>query len=101
MTDQPQKSIGLSQNQYFRTSCTEVAAAGGGVGLVGTDGGFAVVAGGVSESDRASLEAMLIFKFGTIDPELKALIPKLLLLDPLARTQQIMTLSREALLESL
>jgi hypothetical protein len=52
------------------------------------------------ESDRASVEAMLIFKFGTIDPELKALVPKLILLDPLARTQQIMTLSREALLES-
>jgi hypothetical protein len=55
---------------------------------------------GREESDLASLKAMLIFKFGTIDPELEALIPKLLLLDPLARIQQIMTLSREALLES-
>ncbi len=55
---------------------------------------------GREESDRAALEAMLTFKFGTIDPDLEALIPKLLLLDPLARTQQIMTLSREALLES-
>jgi hypothetical protein len=52
------------------------------------------------EVHRASVEAMLTFKFGTIDPELEALIPKLLLLDPLSRTQQIMTLSREALLES-
>jgi hypothetical protein len=52
------------------------------------------------EAGRESIEAMLIVKFGTIDPELKALVPKLILLDPLARTQQIMTLSREALLES-
>jgi hypothetical protein len=41
---------------------------------------------------------MLAFKFGAIDPELEAVIPKLVLLDPLERIQQVMTLSREALL---
>jgi hypothetical protein len=50
------------------------------------------------EADRAHLSTMLIFKFGTIDPELEAIIPKLMLLDPLERIQQVMTLSREALL---
>jgi hypothetical protein len=43
---------------------------------------------------------MLAFKFGAIDPELQAIIPKLLLLDPLQRVQKVMTLSREVLLES-
>jgi hypothetical protein len=51
------------------------------------------------EADRAHLSNMLIFKFGAIDPELKAIVPKLMLLDPLERIQQVMTLSREALLE--
>jgi hypothetical protein len=55
---------------------------------------------GREEADRASLEAMLAFKFGAIDPELQAIIPKLLLLDPLQRVQKVMTLSREVLLES-
>jgi hypothetical protein len=41
---------------------------------------------------------MLMFRFGTIDPELEAIVPKLTLLDPLERIQQVMTLSREALL---
>jgi hypothetical protein len=50
------------------------------------------------EADRAHLSNMLIFKFGAIDPELEAVIPKLVLLDPLERIQQVMTLSREALL---
>jgi hypothetical protein len=54
---------------------------------------------GRAESDRASLEAMIIFKFGAIDPELEQVLPKLLLLAPFERTQQVMTLSREALLE--
>jgi hypothetical protein len=55
---------------------------------------------GREEGDRTSLEAMLAFKFGAIDPELQAIIPKLLLLDPLQRVQKVMTLSREVLLES-
>jgi hypothetical protein len=50
------------------------------------------------EADRAHLSNMLIFKFGAIDAELEAIIPKLMLLDPLERIQQVMTLSREALL---
>jgi hypothetical protein len=50
------------------------------------------------EADRAHISSMLIFKFGTIDPELEAIVPKLMLLDPLERIQQVMTLSRKALL---
>ncbi len=36
--------------------------------------------------------------FGAIDPELEAIVPRLMRLDPLERIQQVMTLSREALL---
>jgi hypothetical protein len=39
-----------------------------------------------------------MFRSGAIDPELEAIIPKLMLLDPLERIRQVMTLSREALL---
>jgi hypothetical protein len=54
---------------------------------------------GREESDRANVTGMLIARFGAIDPELEMVIPKLLDLDPIKRAQQIMTLSREALLE--
>ncbi len=51
------------------------------------------------EGHRASLEGMLIAKFGSIDAELESLIPRFLKLDPTERARLIMTLSREALLE--
>jgi hypothetical protein len=59
---------------------------------------FPIAASGREEADRAHLSNMLIFKFGAIDAELEAVIPKLMLLDPFERIQQVMTLSREALL---
>jgi predicted transposase/invertase (TIGR01784 family) len=54
---------------------------------------------GREEADRANVVGMLIAKFGAIDPELERVIPKLMELDPIKRAQQILTLSREALLE--
>jgi hypothetical protein len=53
---------------------------------------------GREEADRAHLSTMLMFRFGAIDPELGAIVPKLMQLDPLERMQQVMTLSRGALL---
>jgi hypothetical protein len=52
------------------------------------------------EVHRETIAGMLIAKFGTMDPELENVIPKLINLDPTQRAQLIMTLSREALLES-
>jgi hypothetical protein len=43
---------------------------------------------------------MLTFKFGSIDPALEAMIPQLMKMDPIERSRLILTLSREALLES-
>ncbi|NJM46227.1 MAG: hypothetical protein HC860_08630 [Alkalinema sp. RU_4_3] len=61
---------------------------------------------GREEADRAHISTMLMFGFGAIilrrgfanDPELEAIVPRLMRLDPLERIQQVMTLSREALL---
>lgn len=54
---------------------------------------------GREEADRANVAGMLIARFGTIDPELETIIPKLLDLDPIERARSIITLSRAALLE--
>jgi hypothetical protein len=54
---------------------------------------------GHKEADRASLVGLLVAKFGVIDPELEAVIPQLLTLDPTERARSVMTLSREALLQ--
>jgi hypothetical protein len=55
---------------------------------------------GREESDRANIAGLLVAKFGSIDPELEAMIPKLMKMDPTERSRLILTLSREALLES-
>jgi hypothetical protein len=52
------------------------------------------------EAARTWIEAMLTCKFGSIDPELEAIIPKLMKMDLIERSRLILTLSREALLES-
>ncbi|NJM46487.1 MAG: hypothetical protein HC860_10135 [Alkalinema sp. RU_4_3] len=54
---------------------------------------------GREEADRANILGMLIARFGAIDPELEALIPTLMDLDPVQRARSIITLSRAALLE--
>jgi chromosome condensin MukBEF ATPase and DNA-binding subunit MukB len=51
-------------------------------------------------SDRANIAGLLVAKFGAIDPELEAVIPNLMKMDPTERSRLILTLSREALLES-
>lgn len=56
---------------------------------------------GREEADRANIMGLLVAKFGSIDPELEAVIPKLIHLDPTARARLVITLSRQALLESL
>jgi flagellar biosynthesis/type III secretory pathway protein FliH len=50
------------------------------------------------EAARTWIKAMLMVKFGSIDPELEAIIPKLMNMDPTERSRLILTLSREALL---
>jgi hypothetical protein len=52
------------------------------------------------ESDRANIAGLLVAKFGSIDPELEAMIPRLMKMDPTDRSRLILTLSREALLKS-
>ena len=54
---------------------------------------------GREEADRASITGMLVAKFGPIDSELEAVIPRLLTLDPTERARSVMSLSREALLK--
>ncbi len=54
---------------------------------------------GRKEADRASVIGLLIAKFGAIDSELEAVVPKLLTLDPTERARSVMTLSRDALLK--
>jgi hypothetical protein len=54
---------------------------------------------GRAERDRENLEALPITRFGAIDPQLEQIIPKLLLLNWLDRVRQVMTMSREVLLE--
>jgi hypothetical protein len=54
---------------------------------------------GREESDRSNIAGLLVAKFGAIDPELEAVIPQLIKMDPTERSRLILTLSREALLE--
>jgi hypothetical protein len=42
---------------------------------------------GREEADRAHLSTMLMFRFGAIDPELEAIVPRLMRLDPLEATR--------------
>jgi predicted transposase YdaD len=55
---------------------------------------------GREESDRSNIAGLLVAKFGAIDPELEAVIPQLMTMDPTERSRLILTLSREALIES-
>jgi hypothetical protein len=52
----------------------------------------------VQESDRTTLEDMLLVKFGTVDPLLEATIPGLLALNGIDRVRAVMQLSREELI---
>jgi hypothetical protein len=53
---------------------------------------------GRKESDRTTLEDMLLVKFGTVDPLLEATIPGLLALNGIDRVRAVMQLSREELI---
>jgi hypothetical protein len=55
---------------------------------------------GYQEATHTWIEVLLTFKFGSIVPELEAIIPKLMKMNPIERSRLILTLSREALLES-
>jgi hypothetical protein len=54
---------------------------------------------GRERSERLSVEALLMAKFGAIDGELEGVIPVLLRLDPIDRARVVMQRSRESLLE--
>ncbi len=55
---------------------------------------------GQKESDRATLESMLLVKFGTIDRTLATVIPALLDLSPIDRARAVMQLSQEEILRN-
>lgn len=52
----------------------------------------------IQEGDRATLESILLVKFETIDPPLKAIIPALLELSSIDRVRAVMQLSQEELI---
>jgi dynactin complex subunit len=53
---------------------------------------------GRKEGDRATLESMLLVKFGSIDRTLAAVIPVLLDLSPIDRVRAVMQLSQDEII---